>query len=387
MLKILCASLSRGCRQLVSRRIYVWLIALIPLGCLFFFTNLMHSGLPLPVPVGLVDMDHSSMSRQVTRMLRANQYIDIVEVSDDYAQALDRVKRGESFGFFYVPDNFQKNALAGKSPTLSFYTNMSIYIPGTMSYKGFKTVAVSTKGGLVQTTLVSAGVNEATVGSMLQPVVVQDHPIGNPWLNYCYYLNNSFMPGLLCLMVLLTTAFSLGTEIKRGTSGEWLQTSGGSIVVALFGKLAPQTVLFSIVGIAMESVFFNYLNYPIHCSLWTMIAAVVMTVIGCQAFAVAVFGLLPNLRLALTLCALTGILSFSVLGFSFPVQQMYGGVGIFSWIMPLRYYFLIYIDQALNGIPLYYSRWWFAALAAFILLPLPLLKRIKGRCLKPVYVP
>lgn len=386
-MRFLLDSLARGCRQLVSRRMYLAAMLIVPLGCLWFFTNLMREGLPLPVPTTVVDMDQSPMSRQIIRLLRANQFVDIRESDASYTEALANVRRGESFGFFYIPRDFQQNALAGKTPSLSFYTNMSIFIPGTMSYKGFKTVSVTTKGGIVKTSLVSAGVNEATVGSMLQPVVIQDHPIGNPWLNYCYYLNNSFMPGILALMVMLVTAWSLGEEIKRGTSVEWLQTAGGSLPVALFGKLFPQTVVFSVVALAIEATFFSYLHYPLNNHLMHMIVAALMLVVASQAFAVLAFGLLPNLRLALILCALTGILSFSVLGFSFPVQQMYGGVAIFSWIMPLRYYFLIYVDQALNGLPIYYSRWWYIALAAFLLLPLAVLRRIKGRCLNPIYVP
>ena len=81
------------------------------------------------------------------------------------------------------------------------------------------------------------------------------------------------------------------------------------------------------------------------------------------------------------------ILAFSLAAFSFPVQQMYGAVGIFSYILPVRYYFLIYADQALNGISLYYSRFYYIALLIFPLVGLIGLSRLKKHCLNPVYVP
>ena len=96
---------------------------------------------------------------------------------------------------------------------------------------------------------------------------------------------------------------------------------------------------------------------------------------------------MPNLRLALSIASLIGILSFSVTGFSFPVQSMYGSIGIFSYLIPLRYYFLIYVDQALNGIPLYFSRWYYIALLVFPFVALLLLGNLKKHCLRPVYVP
>ena len=77
----------------------------------------------------------------------------------------------------------------------------------------------------------------------------------------------------------------------------------------------------------------------------------------------------------------------SLISQDFPVENMYGAVAIFSYIVPVRYYFLIYIDQALNGISLYYSRYYFVALAIFPLIASTMLWRLKKACRKPIYLP
>lgn len=384
---MLAASIKRGIKVLASRKIYLVMMVIVPLVSAFFFLNLMSEGLPLKVPSGMVDLDRSSMSRSVARSLRATELIEISGEYDDFHEALDKVRGGEIFGFFYIPRDFQKDALAGRTPTLSYYSNMTVFVPGTLSFKGFKTIAVTTMGGVVKTTLVSAGIGDDTAGSMLQPVVVQDHPMGNPWTNYSIYLSNSFIPCTLALLVLLMTAFSVCQEIKNGTSPEWLATAGNRMWVALIGKLLPQTIIFSIVGIAMQAILYGFLHFPLNNHPMHIITAMILLVIACQAFAVGVCELLPNLRLSLSICSLTGILSFSIAAFSYPVPQMYGAIGIFSYILPIRYYFLIYIDQALNGIPIYYSRFYYVGLLAFILLPVLGLNRLKRHALNPVYVP
>jgi ABC-2 type transport system permease protein len=66
---------------------------------------------------------------------------------------------------------------------------------------------------------------------------------------------------------------------------------------------------------------------------------------------------------------------------------MYGAIGIFSYIAPIRYYFLIYLNQALNGFDVYYVRYYFAALLAFPLIGGVLISRLKRACTDPVYVP
>ncbi len=112
-----------------------------------------------------------------------------------------------------------------------------------------------------------------------------------------------------------------------------------------------------------------------------------LLVLSCQAFATVVVELVPNLRLSMSICSLVGILCFSVAGFSFPVDKMYGAIGIFAYIMPIRYYFLIYVDQALNGLPLYYSRLYYIAMLVMMLTPVLGLRRLRRHCLTPVYVP
>ena len=380
-------SIRRGIRTLCSRRIYFFMMVVVPLGGTFFFLNLMNEGLPLKVPVGIVDMDHSSLSRRITRSLDATELIDIADDLESYNAAMTKVRGGELFGFFYIPSDFQEKALSGRTPTLSFYSNMSIFVPGTLSFKGFKTIAVTTSGGIVETSLTSSGLDEDIAESLIMPLVTDNHPIGNPWTNYNIYLSQSFLAGLIALLVMTVTSFSICQEIKNRTSPEWLSTARGSMGLALIGKLLPQSIVFISIGVAIQTVMFKFMHFPLNCNPWHMILAMMLLVLSCQAFATVVVELVPNLRLSMSICSLVGILCFSVAGFSFPVDKMYGAIGIFAYIMPIRYYFLIYVDQALNGLPLYYSRLYYIAMLVMMLTPVLGLRRLRRHCLTPVYVP
>ena len=132
---------------------------------------------------------------------------------------------------------------------------------------------------------------------------------------------------------------------------------------------------------------YGFNHFPLNCPWWHIVLAMVLMVFASQAFALTACCILPNLRFAVSVCSLSGILAFSIAAFSFPVEQMYPSVGIFSYILPVRYYFLIYIDQALNGIPLYYSRYFYIALLLFPIFSLLGIGRLKRHCLHPVYVP
>ena len=258
-------SLRLGVARLASRRLFVLAMAVVPLLTTVFFVSLMHSGLPLRTPVGIVDKDLSPSSRKVTRMLNAEELLDIRYHYDSFEEAMAAVRTGESFGFFLIPENFERDAVAGKNPSLSLFTNMSFFVPGTLSFKGFKTGAVLTSGGLAQTKLMAVGMTDRATQALLQPVVIDTNSIGNPWTNYNYYLTNSFMPALLQLMILLVTVFTITEEIKTGRSVEWLRTADGSILRALAGKLLPQTVIWLLTGMAMLGMLYGFFHFPLNC--------------------------------------------------------------------------------------------------------------------------
>lgn len=369
-----------------SRRLYLWAMVLVPVLSSLFFVDLMKEGLPTQVPSAIVDLDNTPMSRNLTRSLNTTELVDLRYSPTDYHEAIKMVREGKIYGFFLIPENFEADAISGRTPTLAYYSNMTYFVPGTLAFKGFKTMAVLTSGKVVETSLTSVGINSSTAGTILQPLVVDIHPLGNPWTNYSIYLSNSFLPGLLELMIFLVTCWTICVEFKHGTSRQWLATARNSLTTALVGKLLPQTLLFTIIGLAMDSLLFGWLHFPCH-HLGNMILAMPLFVIACQAFAVVIAAVISNLRLSLSLCSLTGILAFSIAGFSFPVEDMYGSIGIFSYILPVRWYFLIYADQALNAVPLYYSREFYIALLAFPLVAVATAGLMKKRCYNPVYVP
>ncbi|WP_279138325.1 ABC transporter permease [Muribaculum intestinale] len=376
-----------GFRQLVSRPIYLIVMVVVPMVTAWFLIDLMREGLPLQLPTAIVDLDHTTTSRRTARNLAANELVDVVYSPETYHDAMELLRKGKIYGFFMIPSNFERDAVSRKETTITYYVNLAYYVPGSLSFKSFKQTAVTTTGGIMVTSLVSAGVDEGMIRNMIQPVVTQVHPYGNPWTNYSIYLSNSFIPCALQLIIFQITAFSFLQEIKRGSSIRWIQDAGGSIVKACFGKLIPQYLIFATVGMAMLGMLYGFSHFPLNGSTLGMVTAMLLFIAASQAFALTICSIIPNLRFALSILSLIGILSFSIAGFSFPVEQMYGGVGIFSYIMPIRYYFLIYINTALNGYELYYCRWEFVGLIVFLALPFTMLWKLKRYAYHPVYIP
>lgn len=381
------AIMLRSAVQIV-RRPLMWVgFIILPLFMMLFITSILEKGLPTKIPAAIVDKDGTSLSREITQTLAGMQMVDVRSMPDSYAEARSAMQKGEIYGYFLIPENFQSDLLSGRKPVITFYTNMTYFVPGSLLFKTFKTAAVYTKAGVAVAVVQAVGETAEAVSPILQPVNIQARPIGNPLLNYGIYLSNSFIPAVMELMIMLMTVFSLGQELKYHTSVRLMRMADGSVVRALFAKLLPQTLIWMVMIIFMTAWLYRFNHYPMQGSWFWIMVSEMLFVLATQAFAVFVFGVIPNLRFALSICALTGILAFSIAAFSFPEQSMYGGLSIFSWLMPVRYNFLIYSDIALNGRDLFYSRVWFAAYIVYLMLPFTVLRRIRKAWLNPVYIP
>ena len=375
------------CRRRVSPPLYRFCMVIAPLFCYIFFTTLMDSGLPTNLPVGAVDMDQSATSRNLIRNLDAFGQTGVVAHYGSIADARIAVQEGKIYGFFYIPKGLSADAQSQRQPKISFYTNNSYLIAGSLLFKDMKMMSELAAGAAGRSVLYAKGATEDQAMGFLQPIVIDTHPLNNPWLNYSVYLCNTLVPGVLMLMIFMITVYSIGTEIKDRTAREWLRMSNNSIYIALAGKLLPHTVIFFIMGIFYNIYLYGFLHFPCNSGILPIILATLCLVLASQCCGIVMIGTLPTLRLGLSFASLWGVISFSISGFSFPVMAMHPVLQALSNLFPLRHYFLIYVDQALNGYSMIYSWPNYMALLIFMMLPFLVVHRLKEALIYYKYVP
>lgn len=377
----------REMRSLARRPLMWFCMVLAPLFCYVFFTSLMASGLPVNLPLGLVDCDRTATTRQLARNLDAFQQTDIVREYANVSDARRDMQRGLIYGFYYIPEGTTRKAQRQMVPTVSFYTNYSFLIAGSLLYRDMRTMSELVSGAATQTVLYARGATENQAMAFLQPIVVNSHPVGNPWLNYSVYLSNTLIPGMLMLFVFMVTVYTISMEIKEETARGWLLAARGSMWKALTGKLLPQTLVFWIVGSLYVAYLYGFLHFPCHCGIGTMLLVMALFVLASQGMGVIMISTLPTPRLGLSFASLWGVISFSICGMSFPVMAMHPVLQGVSYLFPLRHYFLLYVNCALDGYPLMNAWPFAAALLAFAILPVLLLPRLKHALLYCHYEP
>ena len=343
-----------------------------------FFLTFFGKGMPEDIPIGVVDRDNSSTSRNFVQQLDATQLGRVVSFGS-VAEARREMETGRISAYVIIPERFDEDVQAFRCPKMGVYVNaMNPVIGGALSYKDLLFMVNLTNGAVQREVLRAKGVSESEVMARIQPMVIDAHNIGNAPTSYAYYLCNMILTGVLAMSIMLVVSYALASELKYGTSRQLLELGGQSTPLAVFAKLIPYTLLFTALGTILQLLLFGPLHYPLKGSIWAMILAMLLLVLAYEAIAVFVVSMVPTLRLSVCISALYSVLGFSFAGFTLPISSLPVALQGLSWLYPLRFYYKFYVQEAIFGTG--FAGWWTSAVALLVFLLIPLLgiRRLNG---------
>lgn len=377
--------LKRELKQMFKRPLYVFASVGVMALSTFFFLTLMSKGAAQEMPVAVVDHDQTTISRRLAHELGATQAVDIELVTSSYPEARKAMQQGRIYGIIEIPEGFYADLVAMKRPQLDIYTTNAYTVGGNTAYKQLLTMVNLTSGAFQREVLRKKGMPDDLIMKRIQPVSIDAHMVANPWSNYSIYLVSTILPGILGLIVLMLTIFAIGYELKTQTSREWLETAGGNYTAAMIGKLIPYTVIFLVLGISCNFILFRFAGFPVAGSRVRLVMATVLFVFAMESMGIFLIGCLPTLRDAISIGALYGMLGFSLSGFTYPVMNMLPAVKALSWLVPLRHYYLIYVNEALMGAPAQNSLLPALCLCGFMLLAMTTSLRLRNALIRQNY--
>jgi ABC-2 type transport system permease protein len=386
-LRLILTVARRECKILYVNRIYFFSMVIFPLLTMVFFTSLMTDGLPQDMPVGVVDLDNTSTSRSLVRRLDGFQNSEVVAHYPSVAEARHAMQKNEIYGFLYIPKGTTDGLLSARRPQVSYYYSQVSLAGGSMVMKDLKTVSTLGSAAVGQATMRAKGFTPEQIQAFLQPIRIDLHQVANPWGSYNVYLSTVFVPGVMMLFMFLVSAYSLGMELKFGRGKEWLNKADGNIVVAILGKFLPQALVFLVLIFFYEYYIYSVLEFPHQGGLWKITRLALLEVFSSIGFGIFVFGLMPSLRMSMSICSLWAMLGFSMAGSAFPMMGMDGPLQSLTWLFPLRHYYMLYQITVFNGFPLLDAWFHFVALVAFALMPWFVIHKIKNAMLTYVYIP
>jgi ABC-2 type transport system permease protein len=356
-------------------RIFITLIG--PLLGFALLTWVFSTNVPRNLPIAIVDLDHTSLSRQIARMTDATSIARVSCNPFSLSEARKAMEKGKIDAIIVIPANTEKDILKGKSSTIALYINNSNIVKGGLLNTGLRKALVTLSSGIKLQMQLKSGYTKDQAMARIMPVQLRQNLLFNPYTSYSYYLTLGMLPVILIIFVLMGTTYAIGDELYRGTGPKWIKYANGNITQALFGKLLPYTVIYLFQAIIMNLILFYFLEVPLHGKYFIILISEFLLIISYQALSVFLLGLTTNLRLSLSLGAVYCMLALTYSGLTFPAKGMIAFGQAFSGIFPYTYWIKILLGQSLRGEPTSNSLLPLLGIALFILLGILFIPRLR----------
>jgi ABC-2 type transport system permease protein len=341
--------IQRECKRITSEGASLFVVFFGPLLAFFLISSIFYSSVPRKLPVAVVDLDHTSISRKTIEFTNATP---IASVNTNYIsleEARNAMEEGKIDAVLFIPSGTEKNILKGTHSDVELYINNANVIKGSLLNSGIQKAIKTLSAGIKLQTHLQNGETEKQAMAQIIPIRLRSEILFNPFASYAYFITLILFPVMLTVFVLFGTLYAIGTELQYGTSLEWLQQSGNNIIIALVGKLLPYTIIFSLVAALMNIDLFIVLGLPLRGKVGIIVLSELLLILSYQSMAIVFITLTKNMRLAISLGSVYTMLALTYAGFTFPVFGMPQVAQVLNKIFPISYWMNVLSGQSLRA--------------------------------------
>ncbi|MFD1294503.1 ABC transporter permease [Lutibacter holmesii] len=347
--------IKREFRMLFHNRAIFIFAVILPIISIVFFSSLLSNGVARNLPIAVVDLDNSALSRNLISQLDATPELKVRYKPINQFEGEQLVKQIKAYGLVTIPKNFGSDVRQGKQTKVLNQYNSNLLLPSGLENKAYRKVVGTLSAGVNIQKQLANGTNINQAKANYQPITSNNHVLSNPYTNYSYYLNSGFITLFLQIFVILTTIYCFGSDLKYN-KGEKLYAIGkGKMTTIILAKILPYTLWFFLIGMIMLFSMFIFQDFPLTGNKIIVIISLLLLILSSQAFSLLFIAISKSFREALTFGSGFAAVSLSFSGITFPIFGMPLVLQWFSQIFPFTHFFELFVDQTQRGIPVYYS--------------------------------
>ena len=304
------------------------------------------AGLPGALPVGVVDFDHSDISRNLISHYDANPSLRVVKQFASVSEGSFALRGGEINALVVIPRDLKRGVITGNPKQVTTFYNTQLLLIGKL-IKSAIIQSHRTYGVRVEAFMALAQGETGTQAiSAAIPMGAQVTPLFNLNSDYAKFLVSAILPALWQILMISVTIMALSRELREQGLSVWL---GDAPITAILGKLLPYTLLLWLQGLFFLWFLYVFLGWPMNGSWLLLFVAQLLTVLASQAMGLLLFFLTRNPARAFSFAAAYSAPSFAFMGVTFPTSDMTFLAQFWRSLLPISHYMDIQLIQANHG--------------------------------------
>ena len=302
----------------------------------FLYTYLYSEETLQELPIGVVDEDNTSQSRQLLRMIDTNSGVAIYSSYLNLSEAQKAFQQEQIRGIIAIPSSFSRDLQRGEQPSISVYADASYMLYYKQVLTAAKISATYLNTGVEMKRTSAQGKLPSQVRDEAMPVSAKVVSLYNPSSGYATFL----IPVVLVIIfqtTILTSVGILGGTMRESNKLRKIYPNSNSFWGALpivMGKATTYLALSMAILLIILGIVMPLFGIPMRSSILSTMVFMVPFVLSIVFMGLCLLGFLHRREDAIMLIMYTSLPSVMLTGFSWPTVAMPEWLHAFSYIVP-----------------------------------------------------
>lgn len=297
---------------------------------------------PRELKVVVVNLDNSQLSRSLERMVDASPQVQLSGRAHSLAEAQEMFVEDSLAGIMLIPENFYRDLLLNKRPTLSFAGDASYFLVYGTVLEGMAGAGATLAAQVKVAKMVMSGQSMVMASEQYSAIKLNIFSAFNETLGYVNYV----IPAIFILILHQTLLMGAGIlgggqneELLAGKGDDyWLRAPGWKLLPI---RLALFVIIYWILCMYYFGFTFSFYGIP-HLADFSQLNLFVLPFLLASTFlGIALGFILPRRELATLLVLLSSMPLIFASGFVWPISSVPEGL-----VQALQF---IPVIPALNG--------------------------------------
>nr|WP_314559669.1 ABC transporter permease [uncultured Capnocytophaga sp.] len=302
----------------------------------FLYTYLYSEETLQELPVGVVDADNTTNSRQLLRMIDASSGVAIYSSYLNLADAQKAFQQEQIRGIITIPKDFGRDLQRGEQPVISVYADASYMLYYKQVLTAAKVSATYLNAGVELKRTAAQGKLPTQARDEAMPVSAQVVSLYNPSSGYATFL----IPIVLVIIfqtTILTAVGILGGTMREGNKLKKIYPNSDSFFGALpivMGKATTYLGFSVLILLIILGIVMPLFGIPLRSNILSVLVFMIPFILAIVFMGLCLLNFLRRREDAIMLIMYTSVPAIMLTGFSWPSVAMPQWLTVLSYALP-----------------------------------------------------
>ncbi len=287
------------------------------------------------IPVAVVDLDHTAMSRQYSRMLDATEQVKTACKPQSLKEAEELFYDGKIHGVVLIPASFQKDLFRGNQARVTVYCDAGRFFVYKQVYTAATYVTGMMNAGVEIKSMLAGGKMVDEAMNRYEAISPQMVDLYNPSSGYATFI----VPGILMIVIQQSLLVGIGLLFGKHYERNKMIATGsvkGRVhnLQIILAKSMVYVALYLVTTLVTLVLFYHWLSFPDKTSFFNIYPLLILYLFAISFMGISISVWFRKRAHSLMFIVFLSPMIFFLCGVAWPTESLPGVVRLISYLFP-----------------------------------------------------